>query len=73
MLTTPSWSCRPGLRLFFLVVGLVAQGNPQLLEFPHSLTVDVQPRLCGRGGCIVLEDIAYVVEQAGHREQQSWA
>ena len=63
----------PGLGLcllFFVIVGLVAQGDPQLLEFPHSLAVDVQPRLCGRGGRVVPEDVAHVVEQTAHRHQE---
>lgn len=61
----------PGLRLlFFMVVRLMPQGDPHLLEFLHSLAVDVQPGLCGRGGCIIPEDIAHVVEQAGHCQQQ---
>ena len=60
-----------GLRLFFfMVVGLVAQSNPQLLKIPHSLAVNVQPRLCGRSGYVVPEDIAHVVEQSGHCQQQ---
>lgn len=56
--------------LFFVIVGLVAQSDAQFLELPHPLAVDVQPRLCGNGGCVVPEDVAYVVEQAGHCEQQ---
>ena len=56
--------------LFFVIVGLVAQGDAQLLEFPHSFAVNVQPRLRGCGGSIVPEDVAHMVEQAGHCEQE---
>lgn len=48
----------------------MAQSDAQFLELPHSLAVDVQPRLCGCGGCVVPEDAAHVVEQAGHRHQK---
>ena len=49
----------PGL-FFFVVVWLMAQSDPQLLELLHLLAVDVQPRLCSHGSRIVLEDIAHV-------------
>ena len=51
----------PGL-FFFVVVWLMAQSDPQLLELLHPLAVDVQPRLCSHGSSIVLEDIAHVAE-----------
>ena len=51
----------PGL-FFFVVVWLMAQSDPQLLELLHLLAVDVQPRLCSHGSRIVLEDIAHVAE-----------
>ena len=61
----------PGLRLFFLmIIRLVAQSDPHLLELLHSLAIDVQPWLYRNGWRIVPEDIAHVVEQAGHRQQQ---
>ena len=56
--------------LFFVIVRLMAQSDAQLLELLHPLAVDVQPRLCRRGGCVVPEDVAHVVEQAGHCQQQ---
>ena len=55
---------------FFVIVRLVTQSDAQFLELPHPLTVDVQPWLCGRGGYVVPEDVAHVVEQAGHCQQQ---
>lgn len=63
----------PGLGLcllFFVIVGLMAQSDAQLLEFPHSLAVDVQPRLRRNGGHVVPEDIAHVVEQSAYRQQE---
>ena len=61
----------PGLRLlFFMVVRLMPQGDPHLLEVPHPLAVDVQPRLCGRSRRVVLEDVAHVVEQTTYRQQE---
>ena len=63
----------PGLRLlFFMVVRLMPQGDPHLLEFLHSLAVNVQPGLCRHSRCVIPEDIAHVVEQAGHCQQQFW-
>ena len=60
-----------GLRLlFFMIVGLVSQSDPQFLEFPHPLAVDVEPGLCGWDRCIVPEDVAHVVEQTAHRHQE---
>ena len=53
-----------------MIVWLVAQSNAQLLELPHSLAVNVQPRLCGWRRRIVPEDIAHVVEQTTHCQQQ---
>ena len=43
--------------LFLMVIRLVAQSNSQLLELPHPLAVDVQPRLCGRSRRVVLEEV----------------
>jgi len=63
----------PGLSLrlfFFMVVGLVAQSDPEFLELPHSLAVDVQSRLCRHSRCVITEDIAHVVEQTAHRHQE---
>ena len=56
--------------LFLMVIRLVAQSNSQLLELPHPLAVDVQPRLCGRSRRVVLEDVAHVVEQTTYRQQE---
>ena len=53
-----------------MIIRLVAQRDPQLLELLHSLAIDVQPWLYRNGWRIVPEDIAHVVEQAGHRQQQ---
>ena len=55
---------------FLMIIRLVAQRDPQLLELLHSLAIDVQPWLYRNGWRIVPEDIAHVVEQAGHRQQQ---
>ena len=55
---------------FFMVVRLMPQGDPQLLELLHSLSVNVHARLCRHSRRVVPEDIAHVVEQAGHCEQQ---
>lgn len=53
-----------------MVVGLVAQSDPQLPELLHPLAVDLHARLCRHGWCVVPKDIAHVVEQAGHRHQK---
>ena len=61
----------PGLcLLFFMVVGLVTQSDPQLLEFLHPLAVYVQPRLRRHSRHVVPEDVAHVVEQTAHRHQE---
>ena len=52
--------------LFFMVVRLMPQGDAQFLEFLHSLAVNVQPGLCRHSRCVIPEDIAHVVEQAGN-------
>ena len=56
--------------LFLVIVRLVAQSDPEFLELPHPLAVNVQPRLCGWSRRIVSEDVAHVVEQVGHCEQE---
>lgn len=55
---------------FLMIVGLMAQSDPQFLELLHPLAVDVQPGLHRHSRRVVPEDIAHVVEQTAYRQQE---